>query len=525
MATKSSASGTGGHVAAGRNAYDLVVVGGGINGAGIARDAAGRGLNVLLCEKDDLASHTSSWSTKLIHGGLRYLEYYEFRLVREALLEREVLLHAAPHLIKPLTFVLPHSPEQRPRWMIRIGLFLYDHLGGRKMLEPSRGLDLRTGVYGAPLKADFPYGFSYSDAWVDDSRLVVANARAAAEMGAEVRTRTRCDHAERDDAGGWRITLADEETGGQETVSARALVNAAGPWVSRFIQDGLKVESRHRVRLVKGSHIVVPALFEGDHAYILQNDDKRIVFAIPYQNGRLTIIGTTDLAWEGEPADVAIDADEIDYLCGVVNRYFEQPTRPEDVVWSYSGVRPLYDDQSGNPSAVTRDYVFDLDAPEGEGPLLSVFGGKLTTYRKLAEHAMAKLAPVLGIDDRAWTHDAHLPGGEIPNADFEAFKAELTRRYPFLPGLMLDRLAHAYGTRTERVLGDARTLDDLGEHIGGDLYARELDHLVREEWARRPEDVLWRRTKLGLFLGEEAQARLRAWFARNDEPERMAAAR
>ncbi len=512
-------------MAAGRNAYDLVVVGGGINGAGIARDAAGRGLNVLLCEKDDLASHTSSWSSKLIHGGLRYLEYYEFRLVREALIEREVLLRAAPHLIKPLTFVLPHSREQRPRWMLRIGLFLYDHLGGRKLLAPSRAEDLRAGVYGAPLEDAYPRGFSYADAWVDDSRLVVANAQAAAEMGAEVRTRTRCDHAERDDAGGWRITLADEETGAEETVWTRALVNAAGPWVSRFIQAGLKVESKHRVRLVKGSHIVVPALYDGDHAYILQNDDQRIVFAIPYQAGRLTIIGTTDLAYEGDPADVAIDQDEIDYLCRVVNRYFKKKTSAEDIVWTYSGVRPLYDDQSGNPSAVTRDYVFDLDAPEGAGPLLSVFGGKLTTYRKLAEHAMQKLAPVMGLDDRSWTDDAHLPGGDIPNADFEGFKAELGRRYPFLPELMLDRLAHAYGTRTERVLGDARSLADLGEHIGCDLYARELDHLVREEWARSADDVLWRRTKLGLFVDDEAEARLRAWFARNEEPERMAVGR
>jgi glycerol-3-phosphate dehydrogenase len=344
-------------------------------------------------------------------------------------------------------------------------------------------------------------------------------------MGAEVRTRTRCDHAERDDAGGWRITLADEETGVEETVSTRALVNAAGPWVSRFIKDGLKVESRHRVRLVKGSHIVVPALYDGDHAYILQNDDQRIVFAIPYQAGRLTIIGTTDLAYEGEPAAVEIDRDEIDYLCRVVNRYFKKKTSAEDIVWTYSGVRPLYDDQSGNPSAVTRDYVFDLDAPEGEGPLLSVFGGKLTTYRKLAEHAMQKLAPVMGLDDRSWTADAHLPGGDIPNADFEGFKAELGRRYPFLPELMLERIAHAYGTRAGRVLGDARSLADLGEHIGGDLYARELDHLVREEWARRPEDVLWRRTKLGLFVDDEAEARLRAWFARNEEPERMAVGR
>ncbi len=510
---------------AGRNGYDLVVVGGGINGTGIARDAAGRGLSVLLCERDDLASHTSSWSTKLIHGGLRYLERYEFRLVREALGEREVLLRAAPHLVRPMTFVLPHSAEQRPRWMIRLGLLLYDHLGGRKMLAPSRAVDLRTSAFGAPLQPDFARGFSYADARVDDSRLVVANALAAAEMGAEIRTRTRCDHAERDGAGGWRVTLADTDAGTRETVGARALVNATGPWVSRFIQAGLEVASRHRVRLVKGSHIVVPALYDGDHAYILQNDDRRIVFAIPYQQGRLTLIGTTDLPWQGEPAQVAIDDDEIAYLCRVVNRYFTEPTRAQDIVWSYAGVRPLYDDRSGNPSAVTRDYVFDLDAPQREGPLLSVFGGKLTTYRKLAEHALARLAPVLGLDDRPWTHDAPLPGGDIPDADVAGFRDRLAARYPFVPRAMLDRLAHAYGTRVERVLGDAATLGDLGEPIGGDLYAAELDHLVREEWARRPEDVLWRRTKLGLFLDDEAEARLRAWFARKEEAERMVVGR
>ncbi len=494
--------------------FDVIVVGGGINGTGIARDAAGRGLDVLLCEKDDLASHTSSWSSKLIHGGLRYLEYYEFRLVREALIEREVLLRAAPHLVKPMTFVLPHSPEQRPRWMLRIGLFLYDHLGGRKLLAPSRPLDLRRGAYGAPLKAEFPRGFSYSDAWVDDSRLVVANAKAAAELGAEIRTRTRCAKAER--AGdAWRITLVDEATRASQTVTARGLVNAAGPWVSRFIADGLGVASRHRVRLVKGSHIVVPALYAGDHAYILQNDDKRIVFAIPYQEGRLTIIGTTDLAYEGNPAEAHIDDDEIDYLCRVVNRYFARPTTAGDIVWTYSGVRPLYDDASGSPSAVTRDYVFDLDAPAGRAPLLSIFGGKLTTYRKLAEHAMEKLAPTLGVDPKPWTEGKPLPGGDFDAADFAGFVADLRARWPFVPEPMLVRLAHAYGTRIERVLGESLSLDDLGECIGDGLYAKELTYLVAEEWARTPDDVLWRRTKLGLFLDDEAKERLRAWFARN----------
>jgi glycerol-3-phosphate dehydrogenase len=500
-------------------AFDLLVVGGGINGVGIARDAAGRGLSVCLCEKDDLASHTSSWSTKLVHGGLRYLEYYEFRLVRESLIEREVLLRAAPHIISPLTFVLPHTPEQRPAWLIRLGLLLYDNLGGRELLPGSAAVDLGAAPEGAPLKPDFRRGFTYSDAWVDDSRLVVLNAVDAAERGAEVRTRTRCASARRE-GDGWVARLEGPE--GPREVRARALVNAAGPWVSTFLRDELALDSRNRVRLVKGSHIVVPRLFEHDRAYILQNVDKRIVFAIPYL-GRFTLIGTTDVAHEGPPAEVRISPEETEYLCGVVNRYFRRPTAPGDVVWSYSGVRPLYDDARGDPSAVTRDYVFDLDAADGRAPLLSVFGGKLTTYRKLAEHALAKLQPVMGFEKGAWTAKAHLPGGDIPGADFAGFLAAFRARHPWLDEGLARRLARAYGTRAERVLNGATSAEGLGREVAPGLHEAELDYLVGREWAVSAEDVLWRRSKLGLLLDEDGRARVAAWMRRN-EPSAAAAA-
>ncbi|MGF1477356.1 MAG: glycerol-3-phosphate dehydrogenase [Geminicoccaceae bacterium] len=492
--------------------FDLVIVGGGINGVGIARDAAGRGLKVLLCERDDLASHTSSWSSKLIHGGLRYLEYYEFRLVREALIEREVLLRASPNLIKPMEFVLPHSTEQRPRWMIRMGLFLYDNLGGRKLLPGSKSVDLSSGPLGEPLKKKFAKGFTYADAWVDDSRLVALNALDAAERGAEVLTRNRCTSARRAN-GHWAITLKDETNGAERSVQARGLVNAAGPWVSSFIKEAVAVESRHRVRLVKGSHIVVPKLFDHGHPYILQNDDKRIVFAIPYLSD-YTLIGTTDLTYEGDPAEAEITEEETSYLCRVINRYFERQIGADDVVWTYSGVRPLYDDASGNPSAVTRDYVFDLDT-DGGAPLLSVFGGKLTTYRKLAEHALQKLKPVMAIKAGDWTASAKLPGGDIEDADFPRFLAGVRERYPWLGDQLAARLARAYGTRIERVLGTANKLEDLGGEMGAGLYEAELDYLRKVEWAREPEDILWRRTKLGLFMSDEEAARVRAWCMRN----------
>jgi glycerol-3-phosphate dehydrogenase len=483
-----------------------LVVGGGINGAGIARDAAGRGLSVVLVEKDDLASHTSRWSSKLIHGGLRYLEYYEFRLVREALIEREVLLRAAPHIVRPLTFVLPHSPEQRPAWLIRLGLLLYDHLGGRETLPASTSVDLAApGPLGAPLKPWVKRGFTYSDCWVEDSRLVVLNAMDAAQRGAVIRTRTRCERAGRDGRG-WRAELVDA-AGRRSQVRARALVNAAGPWVSSFLGEALGVNSAKRVRLIKGSHIVVPRLYPGDHPYILQNDDKRIVFVIPFE-GEFSLIGTTDVPYEGSPTAAAIDAEETAYLCRVVNRYFEREIAPADVVWSYAGVRPLYDDASGDASAVTRDYVFDLDAEAGRAPLLSIFGGKITTYRKLAEHALEKLQPVMGFARGPWTAGAALPGGDMPRADFAAFLTAARREHPWVPDALLRRWARAYGTRLTAITGGASRLEDLGADLGGGLYEAEVGYLVDHEWARTAEDILWRRSRLGLHVGKGTVARL-----------------
>ena len=495
-----------------RRAYDLLVVGGGINGVGIARDAAGRGLSVCLCEKDDLASHTSSWSSKLIHGGLRYLEQYEFRLVRESLREREVLLRSAPHLIQPLTFVLPHAPAMRPAWMIRLGLLLYDRLGKRELLPGSGSIDLASAPEGAPLKASFTRGFTYGDAFVDDSRLVVTNAIDAADRGAVILTRTPCTAARRL-ADRWEVVL--EGPNGRSEVTARALVNATGPWVSSFIGKELGLPKPSRVRLVKGSHIVVSRLFEHDRAYILQNEDRRIVFAIPFM-GRFTLIGTTDVDHEGEIDAPRITPEETAYLCEAVNRYFRCEIGPADVVWSYAGVRPLHDDASGNPSTVTRDYVLDLEAPGDGAPLLSVLGGKLTTYRRLAEQALAKLQPVLGFTAGAWTAAATLPGGDLPAGGLPELVRTLEREYPWLDGTMLKRLARAYGTRAEWILGDARSLLDLGREIAPRLFEAELDYLVRHEWARTAEDVLWRRSKLGLFLDMSAQGQLGAWMQRNE---------
>jgi glycerol-3-phosphate dehydrogenase len=413
---------------------DLLVVGGGINGVGIARDAAGRGLGVLLREQDDLASGTSSRSGKLVHGGLRYLEYYDFRLVREALIEREVLLAVAPHIIWPLRFVLPHSPEQRPAWLIRLGLFLYDHLGGRRRLPGTRTLDLRTAPEGRPLRQVFEKAFEYSDCWVDDARLVVLNALDAAERGAVILTRTQCTGARRVD-GRWQVELACRETGQHLTVSARALINAAGPWVEQVLRRIAGINSGRRIRLVKGSHIVTQKFWDGPQAYLLQNTDRRVIFVNPYE-GDLALIGTTDIAIDGDPEEVAIEPAEIDYLLAVVNRYFTRDLCAADVLHSFAGVRPLYDDEAANPSAITRDYVFEVEPErraQGLPPLLSVFGGKITTYRKLAEHALEKLAPFLGDLGPAWTAGAPLPGGDMANADFDAFLAGLRHEHPWLP--------------------------------------------------------------------------------------------
>jgi glycerol-3-phosphate dehydrogenase len=497
------------------NPVDLLIIGGGINGAGIARDAVGRGLSVLLAEQHDLAAHTSSASTKLVHGGLRYLEYYEFRLVREALMERERLLKMAPHIIWPLEFVLPHSKEQRPAWMVRAGLFLYDHLAKRERLPASRSVKFGPDPAdphpaAKTLKPEYRRGFTYADCWVEDSRLVVLNAMAAAERGAIIRTRTKLISA-RPEGALWQAVIQDE-AGRHETVAARAIVNASGPWVGEILSAKLGRNNAKTVRMVKGSHIIVKRLYEGDFAFILQNPDQRIVFAVPYEHD-FTLIGTTDIPYEDDPANVNISAEETNYLCQSVSRYFRVPVTPADVVRSYSGVRPLYDDHAENASAVTRDYVLDVESGGGQPALLSVFGGKITTFRKLAEHALEKLLPAMGREVGAgWTSGTALPGGDMPGADFDAYLESLISKYPDLPAPLLRRLARAYGTRAVRILNGAKSLDDLGEDFGGGLTGAEIDYLVAHEWARTPEDILWRRSKLALHVPEDTAAKLAAYL-------------
>lgn len=480
-------------------AVDLVVIGGGINGAGIARDAAGRGLSVILCEKDDLAQGTSSRSGKLIHGGLRYLEYYEFRLVREALIEREVLLNAAPHIVWPMRFVLPHSPEQRPAWLVRLGLFLYDHLGGRVKLPGCRRIDLHRDPEGRAIKDDFKLAFEYSDCWVDDARLVLLNALDARERGATVMTRTTATSARRNGRG-WDVEL--RKAGGEVSkVRAGAIVNAAGPWVENVINGVVGSNSARRVRLVKGSHIVVPKFWDGPQAYLFQNHDKRVIFVNPYE-GNLCLIGTTDIPYDGKAEDVAIEDREIDYLLAAVNRYTRKQLTRADIVHSFSGVRPLYDDNAANPSAVTRDYVFDVD---GEPPLLSVFGGKITTYRKLAEHALQKLKPFFPTMKGDWTSGAPLPGGEIPDGDFGGLLTRLKRDHGWLPEALALHLARLYGTRAREVINGATSLDGLGQRFGDQLYEAEITYLRKNEWAETADDILDRRTKHRLHLTPEQQ--------------------
>lgn len=469
--------------------YDLLVIGGGVNGTGIARDAVGRGLSVLLAEKDDLASATSSWSSKLIHGGLRYLELYEFRLVAEALAEREVLLRVAAHLVWPARFVMPHVPELRPRWMIRTGLFLYDHLSRRASLPGSKAVRLDVPPYNAGLQSQLKHGFVYSDCRVDDARLVIANAMDARQRGARVLTRTACVSARRE-LGHWIATLSNGEQ-----VQAAAIVNAAGPWVKRVLNDRLSQPSRESVRLVKGSHIVLPRLYEGEHAFILQNDDRRVVFMIPYGDQH-TLVGTTDVPVEDGNAPPEASAEEIAYLCRAVNRYLARPARPEDVAWKYAGVRPLYDDGTAYPSAVTRDYTLRVDDEEGRAPVLSVFGGKITTYRRLAEQAMDKLAPYFPDLKPAWTHHTPLSGsdfGGIPRIEArDAFFAG----HPHISEATLRPIFRRHGAHAQAVIGDG----DLGEDFGGGLSGRELAYFTEHEWAQTAEDVLWRRTKAGLLM-------------------------
>ncbi|MDY7579957.1 glycerol-3-phosphate dehydrogenase [Herbaspirillum sp. RTI4] len=495
--------------------YDLVVVGGGINGVGIARDATGRGLRVLLCEKDDLAEHTSSASTKLIHGGLRYLEYYEFGLVRKALKEREVLLRLAPHIIWPLRFVMPHVASLRPAWMIRLGLFLYDHLSHRELLPASRGINLRRHPAGVPLVDLLVRGFVYSDAWVDDARLVVLNALDAKERGATILTHTYFVSAERE-ASSWRIQLRSDGQP-EKTIQARAIVNAGGPWASNLLQQNMGQTEHAELRLVKGSHIITRKLFDHDHAYIFQNPDKRIIFAIPYEN-EFTLIGTTDLEYRGDPSKVSISPEEVSYLCDAVNTYFVKPITPADVVWSYSGVRPLLaEEDASNPSAVTRDYHLDVDAPENQAPLLSVFGGKITTYRRLAEDALDLLAGPLAIEQPAWTGKAALPGGDLPGGDFDAFLAGFVARHPWLPASLAKRYARAYGSRAERLLGSADSMETLGEELSPGLFEMEALYLMDQEWAISADDILWRRTKLGLHATALSQQRLADWLTAQSE--------
>jgi glycerol-3-phosphate dehydrogenase len=488
-------------------AHDLAIIGGGINGTGIARDAAGRGASVILFEQNDLASGTSSASTKLIHGGLRYLEHREFRLVREALAEREVLWRIAPHIIWPLRFVLPTDGNLRPRWLVRLGLFLYDHLGGRDRLPGTASVDLTRDPVGRPLEPRFKHGFEYSDCWVEDSRLVVLNALDAAERGAVVRTRSRVLAAERR-ADHWRLTI--ESPAGRHTAIARALVNAAGPWVGKVLDNVVRMQAPSAVRLVQGSHIVVPRLSWDERAFIFQNSDERIVFAIPYEND-FTLIGTTDRDFHGDPGEVAADAGEVAYLCAAASTYFRAPIRPENVVWSYSGVRALHDTGANAAHQATRDYALELD--EAGAPLLSVFGGKITTYRVLAETALARLKGHLPAATRpAWTAATPLPGGDFPEDGYDGLVTALQADYPFLDRALAARLVRAYGTRAWRCLGQAQSVADLGRSFGHGLTEREVAYLIRDEWAASADDVLWRRSKLGLRLSEQQCEELGAFM-------------
>jgi glycerol-3-phosphate dehydrogenase len=491
---------------------DLAVIGGGINGCGIARDAAGRGLSVFLCEQGDLASGTSSASTKLIHGGLRYLEFLEFRLVREALAEREVLLRSAPHIIWPLRFILPHHRGLRPWPVIRLGLFFYDHLGGRRLLPPTRGVDLANDEAGRPLKAIYRRAFEYSDCWVEDARLVVLNARDAADRGATIRTHTKCVAAMRD-GNVWRLTLEDRNSRERFEIAAQALVNASGPWLTNVITEVTGGMIPARIRLVKGSHIVVDRLFDHDRAYIFQNADGRVCFAIPFERD-YTLIGTTDEDFDGDPATATINATETDYLLSSVGAYFEQPVARDQIRWTYAGVRPLYDDGASKAQEATRDYVLNLDAEDGRAPLLSVIGGKITTYRRLAEQALSRLTDVFPHMRPPWTRDTVLPGGDVPFDAFGQWANEIAeRRYPFLDRVLVARLCRAYGSRIGAVLEGVASPQDLGLDFGAGLSEREVEYLISQEWALTVDDILWRRSKLGLRFSEEQRAALEDYLA------------
>ncbi len=475
---------------------DIVIIGGGINGAGIAADAAGRGLSVTLCERDDLASGTSSCSTKLIHGGLRYLENFEFSLVRKALREREILMQRAPHLIQPLEFVLPHEKHLRSAFLIRCGLFLYDHLTSRTLIPGSKSIDLSKDIRGEALQLKFYKGFSYYDCFTDDSRLVIANALSAKEHGATILTRTEFISAQRENSY-WKILVKNTLTQGEYYLYAKALVNVAGPWV-KHVNQSIKTSTNISIELVKGSHLIIPKLYEGNFAYILQNKDKRIIFTIPYQN-QFTLIGTTDILLK-DINHSHISEEEINYLCNSVNHYFKKSINVNDIVWSYSGVRCLQSQPTENPSDVTRDYKFLLESENNTQPLLTVIGGKLTTFRTLAEDALTQLQPFFPSMKPAWTASAPLPGGDFKNHDFNLFYQQLKKEYAWLPEQLLYRYAKNYGTRVYLLLDKTHHLQDLGENLGADLYQKEVDYLKHEEWAQTREDILWRRTKLGLVM-------------------------
>lgn len=501
--------------------YDIFVIGGGINGCGIARDAVGRGYSVCLVEMNDLASGTSSWSSKLIHGGLRYLEHYEFRLVREALGEREVLLKSAPHIIWPLRFVLPHHKGLRPAWLLRLGLFLYDNIGKRVLLPGTSTVNLKTADVGAPLKPMFSKGFEYSDCWVNDARLVVLNAADASERGAVIETRTQCVAARREN-GHWVIETKNLNDGTTQTRTAKLIVNAAGPWVDEVLGQALGSNNAKNVRLVQGSHIVVPKLHNHDRAYIFQNADNRIIFALPYEQD-YTLIGTTDQDYEGDPKDVKISAQEVTYLCDAASEYFKEPILPEHIVWSYSGVRPLFDDGATAAQEATRDYVLREDGEGNDARVINIFGGKITTYRKLAESMLEKIETALGKRKPSWTANSTLTGGDFKVEEFDSIVADVQEKYAFLEPTLAWRLVRSYGTRALQLLGDAKTVEDMGPQFGGSLTGREVEYLMQNEWAQTAQDVVWRRSKLGIRLSEDQIANLDKWM-RNSSDELASAA-
>ncbi|MGB2411303.1 MAG: glycerol-3-phosphate dehydrogenase [Candidatus Puniceispirillaceae bacterium] len=492
---------------------DILIIGGGINGVGIARDAAGRGLRVTLCEKGDLAGATSSASTKLIHGGLRYLEHYEFGLVRAALMEREVLMAAARHIISPLRFILPHSPGVRPAWLIRLGLFLYDHLGGRETLPASGSVDLKESRYGASLQPDITSGAYYYDCWVDDARLVVLNALDARERGANILTRTECLKAgPQPEGSGWVVTLKDHCTGRSRQLTAGMVVNAAGPWASRCLETVIEEVQTHPARLVRGSHVVVPKLFDHDNAYIFQNPDGRIVFAIPYESD-YSLIGTTDDDFQGDLDTIGASTHELDYICETANRFFTQQISRDDIIWSYAGVRPLLGGE-GDAKKVSRDYRLDVQQTASGATALSVLGGKITTYRKLAEQATDRIMELMGRSTGAWTARVSLPGGDIEDSNLDDFIASVEAKYTFLDSALLNRYALSYGTRMKTMLDGVRSEACLGVELCPGLYECEANYLVQHEWARTAEDILWRRTKLGLKATSDDVASLERWVDR-----------